>query len=127
MFTSCLVIRQGNLRNNSCEIAISAVLKQIIYVIHCLRLLNEIIICQAAPEASAPNRLVILEHNNDTVLSFATSDAAADAKNAILTCQFLSLSLSEDNQSSPRWRQLYATKSFLLQVSFVICWSSASV
>jgi len=78
--------------------------------------LNEIVICQAAPQSSAPNRLVLLEHNNDTILSFLSSDAASDAMNAILECQLLSLSLFPEKQTSPTWQQKYATQSFLLQV-----------
>jgi hypothetical protein len=88
--------------------------------------LNEIVICQGAPQSSAPNRLVLLEHNNDTVLSFSSSDAAADAMNAILECQLYSLSLFPEKPTSPRWMQKYATQSFLLQVrcalTFVCDW-----
>jgi hypothetical protein len=58
----------------------------------------------------------MLEHNNDTVLSFPTADAASEALNAILECQLLSLSSSAEILASPRWQSEYAVKSFLLQV-----------
>jgi hypothetical protein len=80
------------------------------------RHLNNIIICRAAPQSSAPHRLVMLEHNNDTVLSFPTAEAASEALDAILECQLFALSCAPENVSSPRWQSEYATKSFMLQV-----------
>ena len=81
------------------------------------RHLNTIVICRAAPQSSAPHRLVMLEHNNDTVLSFPTAEAASEAMDAILECQLFALSCSPENLASPRWQSEYAIKSFMLQVS----------
>jgi hypothetical protein len=58
----------------------------------------------------------MLEHNNDTVLSFPTAEAASEAMEAILECQLFALSSSAENVSSPRWQSEYAIKSFMLQV-----------
>ena len=81
------------------------------------RHLNNIIICRATPQSSAPNRLVMLEHNNDTVLSFPTAEAASEAMDAILECQLFALNSTPENLASSRWQSEYAIKSFMLQVS----------
>ena len=115
MFTSYSETQPANPQKMPCKLLFVALFIYVsvtLFISH----LNEIIICQAAPQSSAPNRLVLLEHNNDTVLSFASSEAAAVAMDAILQNQLLALSLCEENPASPRWRQMYAVKSFSLQV-----------
>lgn len=88
------------------------------------RHLNTIIVCRTAPQASAPNKLVMFEYNNDTVLSFSSAEAASAAMNAILECQLLSLSSSAENLSTPRWQSEYAIKSFMLQVRCCFWWAA---